>query len=114
MPTARFMHKAVADSNGKIWIIGGSSGYGSTTNSVLKYDPLTNTYSSSGNSPFSLNFIGATMAVDNNIYVNGGNSDYSFFQVPQLILCINLILPLRLGQIYRQTLPLPMLYFNTH
>jgi N-acetylneuraminic acid mutarotase len=79
MPTARFMHKAVADSNGKIWIFGGSSGYGSTTNSVLKYDPLTNTYSSSGNSPFSLNFIGATMAVDNNIYVNGGNSDYSFF-----------------------------------
>ncbi|MFM7016252.1 MAG: LamG-like jellyroll fold domain-containing protein [Bacteroidota bacterium] len=79
MPTARFMHSVVADSNGKIWIIGGSSNYGSTTNSVLKFDPITNSYSSSGNSPFTLNFIGAALAIDNQIYVNGGNTDYSFF-----------------------------------
>ncbi|MDD5013203.1 MAG: kelch repeat-containing protein [Candidatus Pacebacteria bacterium] len=60
--------------NGKIYIMGGSSGASTSVSSIEEYDPATNTWTDKGSMPQKNMGTFSTAVVNNKIYVMGGNS----------------------------------------
>ena len=75
MPTPRFAHQTYLV-DGKIYAIGGSQGQNTSLATVERYDPVTDTWDTLSNMPFSISWF-AGAVVDTLIYVIGGTTNWT-------------------------------------